>query len=69
MKVRSGYTEQLRNLDLVATNFIPLILNILNLWTGAGKAFKLDIWSIDEFYLPCEKLYGTYLATLLIIAA
>lgn len=54
MKVRSGYTEQLRNLNLVDSGFIPLVLDILNLRNGMAKAFKLDIWSVEEFYLSCK---------------
>ncbi|KAI0042795.1 hypothetical protein FA95DRAFT_1682318 [Auriscalpium vulgare] len=51
MKVRSGYTEHLRDLDLIGSYFIPLILNILNVSGGMSKAFKLDIWTVNQFYL------------------
>lgn len=51
MKVRSDYVNQLRNLDLIATRFIPSIFTLLNLYDGAKKAFKLDQWAIDEYYI------------------
>lgn len=54
MKVRSGYVQHLRNLDIVATSFVPNILGLLDLYDGAKKAFKLDMWSVDEFYMDCE---------------
>ncbi|KAF7975675.1 hypothetical protein HWV62_8773 [Athelia sp. TMB] len=51
MKVRSDYVNQLRNLDLIAARFIPSIFNLLNLCDGAKKAFKLDPWAVDEYYI------------------
>jgi hypothetical protein len=51
MKVRSGYSEHLQELGLVATHLIPLVLNLLHLYGGAGKALKLDMWSVDQFYI------------------
>ncbi|KAF7968525.1 hypothetical protein HWV62_30179 [Athelia sp. TMB] len=51
MKVRSDYVNQLRNLDLIAARFIPSIFNLLNLYDGAKKAFKLDPWAVDEYYI------------------
>lgn len=54
MKVRSDYVNHLRNLDLISTKFIPNIFNLLNLYDGVKKAFKLDYWGIDEYYIDCE---------------
>lgn len=57
MKVRSDYVNQLRNLDLIATRFIPSIFTLLNLYDGAKKAFKLDPWAVDEYYIECEFIH------------
>jgi len=51
MKVKSGYSEHLQELGLVATHLIPLVLNLLQLYGGVGKAIKLDVWSIDQFFI------------------
>ncbi|KAG6811117.1 hypothetical protein H0H92_008917 [Tricholoma furcatifolium] len=51
LKVRSSYIEQLRNLDVIVAYFIPTILSILRLDQGPQKAFKLDIWAVDEFHV------------------
>lgn len=56
MKVKSGYSEHLQELELVATHLIPLVLNLLQLYGGIGKAVKLDVWSIDQFYVECKML-------------
>jgi hypothetical protein len=51
MKVKSGYSEHLQELGLVNTHLIPLVLNLLHLYGGVGKAVKLDMWSVDQFYI------------------
>ncbi|KAG6916946.1 hypothetical protein DXG01_004633 [Tephrocybe rancida] len=51
LKVRSSYIEQLRNLDVIVAYFIPTILSLLRLDEGPQKAFKLDIWAVDEFHV------------------
>ncbi|TFY57346.1 hypothetical protein EVG20_g8587, partial [Dentipellis fragilis] len=53
MKVRSGYIDHLRDLDLVSTRFMPMVLTLLNLYGGINKTFKLDYWSVDEYYVQC----------------
>lgn len=53
LKVKSGYIEHLRQLQLISDHFLPEVFSILGLYEGAAKAFKLDIWSIEEFYLDC----------------
>ncbi|KAF8899801.1 hypothetical protein CPB84DRAFT_1780009 [Gymnopilus junonius] len=50
-KVKSSYIEQLRNLNIIAVHFIPTLLSILRLDQGLAKAFKLDIWAVDIFYV------------------
>ncbi|KAK1235775.1 hypothetical protein PQX77_000989 [Marasmius sp. AFHP31] len=52
LKVRSGYIEQLRALDVISLNFIPTIFGILGLDRGGiAKAFKLGVWDVQEFYV------------------
>ncbi|KAF9458921.1 hypothetical protein BDZ94DRAFT_1068633 [Collybia nuda] len=51
LKVRSSYIEQLRNLDVIASHFIPTLLRLLRLDQGPLKAFKLDIWAVNEFHI------------------
>ncbi|KAJ3808145.1 hypothetical protein F5876DRAFT_46635 [Lentinula aff. lateritia] len=51
MKVRMSYIEQLRSSSIIETHFIPSVLNLLNLGRGIVKAYKLDIWAVDEFYV------------------
>ncbi|KAI9062239.1 hypothetical protein FKP32DRAFT_1593812 [Trametes sanguinea] len=50
LKVKSGYVDQLRELDLVGSRLLPTIFTLLDLYGGIAKAFKLDIWDVDEFY-------------------
>jgi E3 ubiquitin-protein ligase listerin len=54
MKVKSGYSEHLQELGLVITHLIPLVFNLLQLYGGVGKAVKLDVWSVDQFYIECK---------------
>jgi hypothetical protein len=56
MKVKSGYSEHLQELGLVATHLIPLVLHLLQLYGGISKAVKLDMWSVDQFYIDCKML-------------
>ncbi|KAH8102265.1 hypothetical protein BXZ70DRAFT_63905 [Cristinia sonorae] len=51
LKVKSSYIEHLQRLDLVSKHFLPHVLGILGLYGGIAKAFKLDIWAVEEFYL------------------
>ncbi|KAJ3917960.1 hypothetical protein F5877DRAFT_43580 [Lentinula edodes] len=51
MKVRMSYIEQLRSSSIIETRFIPSVLSLLNLGRGIVKAYKLDIWAVDEFYV------------------
>jgi len=47
------YIEQLRNADLVGTRFLPVIIRVLRLDEGLGKAVKVETWAVDEFYVSC----------------
>ncbi|KAH9941137.1 uncharacterized protein BXZ73DRAFT_75106 [Epithele typhae] len=51
LKVKSGYIDQLRDLDLVGARLLPTVFGILDLYGGMAKAFKVDIWDVDEYYL------------------
>ncbi|KDQ60057.1 hypothetical protein JAAARDRAFT_32435 [Jaapia argillacea MUCL 33604] len=51
-RVKSGYIEQLRDLDIIASHFLPSIFEILGLYGSARAALKLDIWGVDEFHIP-----------------
>ncbi|KAF8156982.1 hypothetical protein B0H34DRAFT_711453 [Crassisporium funariophilum] len=51
-KVKSNYIEQLRNEDVVVGHFIPCFLGLLRLDKGGLlKAFKLDVWAVNVFYV------------------
>ena len=67
MKVKSGYSEHLLELELVTTYLIPLVLNLLQLYGGISKAVKLDVWSVDQFYVERKAsrfFFGLELITL-----
>ncbi len=55
MKVKSGYSEHLQEIGLVTTRLSPLVFNLLHLYEGVGKAVKLDVWSVDQFYIERKK--------------
>ncbi|KZV78944.1 hypothetical protein EXIGLDRAFT_661699 [Exidia glandulosa HHB12029] len=56
-KVKAGFVEQLRDLDLVELYFAPNVLGLLGVMHSGGggssarKSFKLDVWAIEEFFL------------------
>ena len=52
--MKSGYIDQLRDLDLIGSRLLPTVFGLLDLYGGMTKAFKLEIWDIDEYYLDCE---------------
>lgn len=52
--MKSGYLEQLRNLDIVGIHLLPTIFNLLGLYGGLTKAFKLGIWAVDEYYIDSQ---------------
>ncbi|KAF8650294.1 hypothetical protein AX16_005322 [Volvariella volvacea WC 439] len=60
LKVRSGYIDQLRGLDILSQFFFPNLLAILQLDEGIAKSFKLDIWGVDEFYVDLYEPGSTF---------
>ncbi|KAJ6470235.1 hypothetical protein C8R47DRAFT_760272 [Mycena vitilis] len=56
LKIRLSYIDQLRTLDIIGTSFIPNLLSLLGVDQGIPKAFKLDVWTVDEYYVS---LYET----------
>lgn len=55
LRLKMGYGNQLRDLDLVDTSFLPVVFELLDIG-GGTKAFPLELWSVDQFYLECEVL-------------
>ncbi|GLB39355.1 putative ring finger [Lyophyllum shimeji] len=51
LKVRSSYIEQLRNLSIIDSYFIPTIISFLQLDRGPLKVFKLGPWAVDDFHI------------------
>jgi E3 ubiquitin-protein ligase listerin len=54
LKVRLSYIDQLRGRSLIGVHLMPTMLAMLGVDAGASKAFKLDMWAVDEFYIECE---------------
>jgi hypothetical protein len=44
----------MRSLDIISQHFIPNIFDVLGLFAGGKRVFKLDVWAVDEFYLDSE---------------
>lgn len=55
-----SYIDRLRSLDILASYFFPNLLGILRLDEGITKAFKLDIWSVDQFYVDRQFVYDSF---------
>lgn len=51
MKVRSSYFNHMRSMDIISQYFIPNIFDVLGLFSGGKRVFKLDVWAVDEFHL------------------
>ncbi|KAF7338785.1 Delta-9 fatty acid desaturase protein [Mycena sanguinolenta] len=51
LKVRLSYIDQLRTLDIIGLSFIPNLLGLLGVDQGIPKAFKLDVWTVDEYFV------------------
>ncbi|KAJ7746508.1 hypothetical protein DFH07DRAFT_962981 [Mycena maculata] len=51
LKVKLSYIDQLRTLDIIGTSFIPNLLSLLGVDQGIPKAFKLDPWAVDEYFV------------------
>lgn len=52
--MRLSYIDQLRAIDIIGTSFIPNLLSLLGVDQGIPKAFKLDVWSVDEYFVQCR---------------
>ncbi|KAJ7154581.1 hypothetical protein C8R46DRAFT_1117799 [Mycena filopes] len=52
LKVRLSYIDQLRTIDIIGTSFLPNLLSLLGVDQGIPKAFKLDVWTVDEYFVP-----------------
>jgi len=50
IKVKNSYLEQLKDLGLAQSHFVPGILSVLNVM-GGSKPFSVDMWSVDEFFM------------------
>lgn len=51
VKVRIGYIEQLRLLDIIPKYFMPNLLGLLGLDRGPSSSIKLDHWVVDEYHV------------------
>ncbi|KAJ7484301.1 hypothetical protein FB451DRAFT_1554863 [Mycena latifolia] len=60
LKVRLSYIDQLRTLDIIGTSFIPNLLSLLGVDQGIPKAFKLDPWSVDEYFVQLYEPGSTW---------
>jgi heme/copper-type cytochrome/quinol oxidase subunit 2 len=45
----------MKSLDVIGNFFIPNVFDILGLFSGKKKAFKLDIWAVDDFFIDCQQ--------------
>lgn len=52
--MKIGFADRLREDNLISDHFLPNIFRVLSLYAGRAKAFKLDIWAVDEYYLDSE---------------
>ncbi|KAF7348632.1 Delta-9 fatty acid desaturase protein [Mycena venus] len=60
LKVRLSYIDQLRTLDIIGSSFIPNILSLLGVDQGIPKAFKLDVWNVDEYLVQLYESGSTW---------
>lgn len=51
LKVKLGYINHLRDLDIIASRFVPSILTLLDLYGGVSTAVKLEVWGVDEYFV------------------
>ena len=38
---------------MITSHFLPAALRMFDLYSGIGSAPKLDVWGIEEYYVPC----------------
>lgn len=55
-----GYGAQLRDLELIGTNFVPTVLGILNVVGGGRRPFALEPWSVEEYFVQRESFQILY---------
>ncbi|KAJ7584094.1 hypothetical protein C8J56DRAFT_1005201 [Mycena floridula] len=60
LKVRLSYLDQLRTLEIIPTYLMPNILMLLSLDQGTAKAFKLDVWAVDEYHVQYYEPGNTF---------
>ncbi|KAG1837363.1 hypothetical protein DFJ58DRAFT_863015 [Suillus subalutaceus] len=46
-----AYFNRMRSLGIMGDFFIPNVFDVLGLFSGKRKAFKLDIWAVDDFFI------------------
>lgn len=51
LRVKQGYLDQLRKLNLVKESLLPCLFGLLNIGVAGEKPFALGPWYVDEFYL------------------
>jgi hypothetical protein len=47
----------MRSLGIIGDFFIPNVFGFLGLFSGKKKAFKLDIWAVDDFFIDRQWFY------------
>ncbi|KAG8689520.1 hypothetical protein FRC08_010916, partial [Ceratobasidium sp. 394] len=50
LKVKQGYLEQLRRLDLVKLSLLPCLFELLSIGVVGEKPFGLSQWYVEEYY-------------------
>ncbi|KAF8605670.1 hypothetical protein BDV93DRAFT_521494 [Ceratobasidium sp. AG-I] len=67
LKIKQGYLEQLRGLDLVKGSLLPCLFELLRIGIATEKPFSLSQWYVEEYYFD---LYdGSLPSTLNVLAA
>ena len=49
--MKIAYINQLRDLEMIASHFLPAAFRMFDLYSGITNAPKLDIWGIEEYYV------------------
>ncbi|KAG9125401.1 hypothetical protein FRC07_007760 [Ceratobasidium sp. 392] len=66
LKVKQGYLEQLRRLDIVRVSLLPCLFELLSIGVVGAKPFGLSQWYVDEYWVD---LYDASLPTALNVIA
>jgi len=51
--VKIAYINHLRDLEMITSHFLPAAFRMFDLYSGTVNAPKLDVWGIEEYYVPC----------------